>query len=351
MATWMVGKGAKNIVLLSRSGQLIGKAKDQIDALNNSGAAIVVHRCDVANRTEVEDLISTGLNHLPPIRGIIHGAMVLHDILYEKMTYEQYKTVIESKVQGAWNFHRALMSTNAPLDFFICISSAAGAVGNRGQAAYAAANTFLNGFAQYLQRQNVPATSIDLTAVSDAGYLAEDAEKAAEVARNLGSDTICEAEVLSLIQAAIQGDMASCNNHPITGMRITPTMRPFWSNDAKFTHLLRAAEAATASTATTKVSWSAAFKAAGTRAEAEGVVCSALVEKIAEVVSMEVEELDVGRALSHYPLDSLTAIEVRNFITRMFEASFQVLELLASGSIEALARVVVGKSKVKTWEG
>lgn len=350
MASWMISKGAKNIVLLSRSGALRGKAKEQIDALNAAGAAIMVRRCNVADRADVEALVSTGLNDLPPVRGIIHGAMVLHDVLFEKMTYDQYRSVIESKVQGAWNFHHALAATNVPLDFFICISSAAGAVGNRGQAAYAAANSFLNGFAQLLRRQGIPATSIDLTAVSDAGYLAEDAEKAAEVARNLGSDTICEAEVLSLIQASIEGNMDSCNGHPITGMRITPTMRPFWSNDAKFVHLLRAAEAASTSSTAATISWSAAFKATATRAEAEQVVCNALVEKIAEVISMEPEELDVTRALSHYPLDSLTAIEVRNFITRMFEASLQVLELLASGSIEALSKIVVTKSKGKVWE-
>lgn len=262
------------------------------------------------------------------------------------MTYEQYDSVIASKVKGAWNFHHAFLSTKASLDFFVVISSAAGAVGNRGQAAYAAANTFLNGFAQHLMGQGIQAASIDLTAVSDAGYLAEDAEKAAEVAKNLGSDTICEAEILALIQAAIEGRLTSCNGHPITGMRITPTMRPFWSNDAKFVHLLRAAEAASTSATTTKVSWSAAFKAAPSRSDAEQVVCDALVEKIAEVISIEPEELDATRALSHYPLDSLTAIEVRNFITRMFEANLQVLELLASGSIESLAKAVCVKSKV-----
>jgi hypothetical protein len=365
MANWMVSKGAKNIVLLSRSGKLQGKAKEQIDTLNDDGAKILVRSCDVADRASVDKLISVDLNGLPPVRGIVHGAMVLHvrhrtspfslqylltlpqDVLFEKMTHDQYTSVLQSKVQGARNFHEALVVSEAPLDFFVVISSAAGAVGNRGQAAYAAANTFLNGFAQYLIGKGINAASLDLTAVSDAGYLAEDAEKAAEVARNLGSDTICEAEVLALLQTAIEGKLSSCNGHPITGMRITPTMRPFWSNDAKFVHLLRAAEAASSSSSTaTKISWSAAFKAVSSRVEAEKVVCDALVEKIAEVISMEPEELDTARALSHYPLDSLTAIEVRNFITRMFEASLQVLELLASGSIESLAKIVCNKTKV-----
>lgn len=362
MAKWLFGKGAKHIVLLSRSGALNGQAKEDIDTLNNSGAHIVVRRCDVADRADVDKLVTTGLSGLPPVRGIIHGAMVLNvsvppiltfqyiltiwqDVLFEKMTFEQYTTVVASKVQGAWNFHHALAAANVSLDFFILISSAAGVVGNRGQAAYAAANTFLNGFAQQLLHQGVHAASIDLTAVSDAGYLAQDAEKAAEVARNLGGDTICEAEVLALIQAAIEGKLVSCNGHPITGMRITPTARPFWSTDAKFTQLLEAAEAASATSATPTISWSALFKAAPSRIEAELIVSDALVEKIAEVIAMEPEALDKKRALSHYPLDSLTAIEVRNFIARLFEANLQVLELLASGSIENLAKVVCAKSK------
>jgi NAD(P)-dependent dehydrogenase (short-subunit alcohol dehydrogenase family) len=78
MATWMAKNGAKNIVLLSRSGVLRGKAKEQIDALNEAGANVVVRRCDVTTRADVEELVSKDLSDMPPVRGIIHGAMVLH---------------------------------------------------------------------------------------------------------------------------------------------------------------------------------------------------------------------------------------------------------------------------------
>jgi NADP-dependent 3-hydroxy acid dehydrogenase YdfG len=78
MAKWMIENGAKNLVLLSRSGALKGKAKDQMEALNAVGSNIVVRRCDVADRADVEALIQTGLVDMPPVRGIIHGAMVLH---------------------------------------------------------------------------------------------------------------------------------------------------------------------------------------------------------------------------------------------------------------------------------
>jgi acyl carrier protein len=266
------------------------------------------------------------------------------------MTYEKYITVIESKVQGAWNFHNALKTT--PLDFFVAISSAAGAVGNRGQAAYSAANTFLNAFVQHRIKLGLPASSIDLTAVSDTGYLAENVEAAAEVAKNLGSDTICEAEVLALIGASINGRLGrACNNHTITGMRITPSI-PFWTSDAKFKHLRLAAEAVAAESSGSQavtISFNAALKAAQSLEEAQDVVCKGLLNKLPSVLMLEMEDMDVTKSLSDYALDSLVAIEVRNYITREFEANLQVLELLSSGSIETLAKAICIKSKLVSF--
>ncbi len=266
------------------------------------------------------------------------------------MTFDEYATVIEGKVQGGWNFHNAL--AGVPLDFFVAISSAAGAVGNRGQAAYAAANCFLNALVQHRLSQGLPASSLDLTMVSDSGYLATDPDKLAEVARTLGGDSICEAEVLALLGAAIGGRLAVCNNHTITGMRMTPSMQPFWTQDAKFKHLRIAMEAAAAadpSLSAAAVSHHMALKTSKTLQEAEEAVCAGLVEKIAAVLMMEPEDMDVTRSLSHYPLDSLVAIEIRNFITREFEANLQVLELLSSGSIQTLSKAVCGKSKLVSF--
>ncbi|KAL8352513.1 hypothetical protein RB601_002706 [Gaeumannomyces tritici] len=348
MARWMVGNGAHHIALVSRSGSAEGKVRELIQELEELGAEVVVRKCNVVSRDEVDDLVTNGLRGMPAVRGVVHGTMVLHDVLFEKMTWDEYVKVTEGKVQGAWNLHHALAGKE--LDFFVAISSAAGAVGNRGQAAYAAANCFLNALVQHRLSLGLPASSLDLTMVSDAGYLAGNADKLAEVARNLGSDSICESEVLALLRAAIEGRLAAtCNNHAITGMRITPAMQPFWASDAKFKHLRLAMEAQAAQGeggGISTVSFGAAAKAAKSLEEAESAVCRGLVDKISTVLMLEPEEMDVTRSLSHYPLDSLVAIEIRNFIAREFEANMQVLELLSSGSIQALARAVCVKSKL-----
>lgn len=77
MARWMVGKGARHVVLVSRSGSVTGKVKDLVDELAAFGASIVVRRCNVASRSEVDCLVRTQLKGLPPVRGVVHGTMVL----------------------------------------------------------------------------------------------------------------------------------------------------------------------------------------------------------------------------------------------------------------------------------
>lgn len=362
MAKWMVQNGARYIVLLSRSASVTPAVQALMDKAEATGARIVVRQCDVSDESSVSSLLSwvSDISKLPPIRGVIHSAMVLRDVLFEKMSYAEYNAVIESKVQGAWNIHCGLdgrdnaesSAGHAKLDFFIAISSVSAIVGNRGQAAYAAANTYLDGLVQYRLSKGLPAVSLALAAVSDAGYLADSeggAARAADVLRNLGGDsgnTICEAEVLALLHAAVTGETASCQHHVITGVAVKGRAQPFWATDAKFSRILGDSGVEGGEDSSEGENGQTVLSPALTKAEAEDVVCRGLVAKIAVVLMMEPEELDVTRSLSHYPLDSLVAIEVRNFIARQYEASLQVLELLSSGSIQTLSTIVCRKSKL-----
>ena len=126
------------------------------------------------------------------------------------MAFQDWAMVVQSKIQGVWNFHRAL--TNQCLDFFIMLPSVADIVGNRGQAAYAAANTFLDALAAHRRRRGLAAVSLDLAAIDGVGYLAENAQRQSEVLKNLSGSTMSEAELLALVDAAIEGKVDSvCN--------------------------------------------------------------------------------------------------------------------------------------------
>ncbi|KAF4538109.1 Polyketide synthase [Lasiodiplodia theobromae] len=376
MAKWMVQKGARTVVLLSRSGKTDGKVGQLIEDMKQSfGANIVVRACDVADEQSVRALVDDCTTSLPPIRGVIHAAMVLRDTLFENMAFPDFQTVISSKVAGAWNIHNALLPSSTPLDFFIALSSVAAIVGNRGQAAYAAANAFLDAFVQHRrQHLGLPATSVDLTAVSDVGYLADsvDAARRNEVLTNIGGDTLVESEVLALLAAAVEGEqgvLEGCGGHCLTGLRfpraeggVQPQL-PFYADDAKFS-VLRAAAVADASAAAAeaaggeggaavKVSLAQALARAASKELAVDLVSRALLEKLSAILTVPLEDMDADaeRSVTTYGLDSLNAIELRNWIAREVRGvNLQVLELLTSGSVRALAGVVVKRAGLEFKE-
>lgn len=78
MARWMVHHGARNLVLVSRSGTVAGKVKTLIDDLTSIGATIVVRQCDVSDSNSVNTLVKRGMVDMPEVRGVVHGAMVLN---------------------------------------------------------------------------------------------------------------------------------------------------------------------------------------------------------------------------------------------------------------------------------
>jgi acyl transferase domain-containing protein/NADPH-dependent curcumin reductase CurA/NADP-dependent 3-hydroxy acid dehydrogenase YdfG len=348
IARWMASRGAKYICLSSRKANITPRLEGLISDLAKLGTTVSVRACDVADSKSVEILIGD-LQKEGPIRGVIQGAMVLKDVLYEQMTLDDFNAVVNPKVTGTLNLHKSLGTSE--LDFFIALSSVAGVVGNRGQAAYAAANVFLDTFMAHRNAQGLPGTSLDLTAVSDVGYLADNNERAAEVLRNLGGETIEECEIIGLLTAAVTGKITASNNHVITGLKINPGSEPFWCHDAKFSKLLAAAVSQTsAEGGSVNVPLPQALKSAADGEKALEVLYAALVNKLAAVLMLSVEEMEPTAAVASYSLDSLAAIEVRNWIAREADANVQVLELLTSPSLMELAKLILKKSKLVSFE-
>ncbi|CAI7573351.1 unnamed protein product [Penicillium crustosum] len=348
IAKWMSSKGAKNIVLVSRRAAINDKVQALIDTLAPLGVQIIVKACDVSSQESVEALVNEEMKDFPPIRGVIHGSMVLRDMLFENMSLEDFTAVSYNKVEGAWNLHNTLI--NSPLDFFIVLSSVAGIIGNRGQAAYSAANAFLDGFIEYRKSLGLPGTSIDLAAVSDVGYLADtDAQRRQEVMKNIGGQTIDESEVLALIAAALTGDLEqSCSGQCITGLRVDSLENNFWIQDARFSLLYEAARGTLGSSSQSdgpSVPLHVTLSAASSKEEALKVCYEALAAKLAQVLVLSLEDMDPSITVVSLGLDSLVAIEIRNWIAREANANVQVLELLSGGSLMALAEIILNKSQ------
>ncbi|GGD19317.1 hypothetical protein GCM10011335_22770 [Aureimonas glaciei] len=100
---------------------------------------------DVADAASVAALVEGIRRDHGGFDGVIHAAGVLRDENFLRQTPAQLRDVLAPKVRGVITLDDAL--GDAPLDFFLLFSSIAAVTGNVGQAAYAAANGFLDGFA------------------------------------------------------------------------------------------------------------------------------------------------------------------------------------------------------------
>ena len=118
----------------------------------------MVAKLDVADEHGVTRLLRRMRRSLPPLRGVLHAAMVLDDALLRELDVERFRKVMRPKVQGAWNLH--VHTLEAPLDFFVLFSSASAVLASPMVAGYAGANAFLDALAHYRRGRGLPASMV-----------------------------------------------------------------------------------------------------------------------------------------------------------------------------------------------
>lgn len=152
-ARWLAARGARHIVLASRSAPAAPDLHD-LEQL----AEITVDRCDVTSVDEVRRLLSGFGNGRPRLRGIFHLAGEARDGVIVQQDVESFHAGLATKVVGTWNVHA--LTRHLPLDFFVCYSSLSGTIGAAGQSSYAAANAFIDALACARDAEGLPAVSV-----------------------------------------------------------------------------------------------------------------------------------------------------------------------------------------------
>jgi len=173
LAGGMAAAGCGRIVLTARS-QPNPKARRVIDGIRATGTDIQVECGNIAEAATaarcVEVATATGL----PLRGVLHAAAVVEDATLTNISDELIDRNWAPKVYGAWHLHNA--TDGHPLDWFCSFSSAAALLGNPGQGAYAAANSWLDSFTHWRRAEGLPATAIAWGAWGEIGRAALMAE-------------------------------------------------------------------------------------------------------------------------------------------------------------------------------
>ena len=202
-ARWMVTKGARKLLLISRSGKLAddalqAEARYWQDSLN---VQVITEHCDITDMNAVSSLFGRLAAEKHNIKGIVHSAMVIADGLIANQDKQRFQQALAPKIAGAWNLHCA--SSSLPLDFFVVYSSATTLLGNPGQANYVAGNTFLESLVGLRRAQGLPACYMAWGPLDDVGFLARNTETKEAIQSRIGGSSISSVQAMSALERVI----------------------------------------------------------------------------------------------------------------------------------------------------
>ncbi|KAB2346165.1 type I polyketide synthase [Actinomadura rudentiformis] len=195
----VVEHGVRSLLLVGRRGERAPGAPRLRTELSDLGADVTIEACDVADREALAALLAT---HGAGLTAVVHAAGVADVGLIGTLTRERLDEVLRAKVDAAWNLHE--LTRDLGLKAFVLYSSAAGSLLAAGQAAYAAANVYLDALAEHRRAQGLPGTSLAWGLWDEDAGMAGDLDEAdKQRLRRLGIPAVAPDAGLRLFDAAL----------------------------------------------------------------------------------------------------------------------------------------------------
>lgn len=269
------------------------------------------------------------------------------------MTYAEWTSALSPKVEGTMNLHHAVQNEN--LDFFVVTSSICGTCGNTGQANYAAANTFLDSFAQYRRQLGLPCSALALGPVLNIGFLSHNSNAKPHL-QSSAMRFLDEGQVIRGLKIAIDRSRVDMPSSTILGLGNTkptsdPGVRTLWNRDMRYAlYYNMESEVEThaeASSDRLRALLAKIEKDLGllNDPETEATICRELGKLITQHMSHS-EELD-DEQTSRLNIDSLMAIEMRGWARRNLGLELSLAAITKAGTIGRLGAVVIDQLRAK----
>ena len=299
-----------------------------------------------------------------PIAGVFQMAMVLRDLGFMNMDADSWSQAVRPKVDGTWNLHNNLPEN---LDFFVLFSSMAGLFGYFGQANYTSANTFLDAFVQYRQARGQAASVMNIGPIGDVGYVSRTPGSLSSVTTH--SNLVSEQEFLDCLQLAVVSQSGKRKDQQ-PGSYISPNQvaqiprctipitdhqnTTIWKRDPRMA-IYRNIEKISAttgegeSTDTVRAFISSLISEPGKLDDPLSVelLARSIGTRVSKFLMSDENDVDLSHNLEKLGVDSLVAIELRNWWKQSFGVEVSVLELMNSGSLKQLGELAVGRLRVK----
>jgi NADPH:quinone reductase-like Zn-dependent oxidoreductase/acyl carrier protein len=339
IARWLTSKGARSLVLVSRKGAGNDDAKRFLADMEKKGVQVVARAVDITSPEKVGRLFEEVKEVFPPLRGVVHGAMVLHDGLLEGLNEANFETVMRPKVLGALLLHQATL--DCPLDFFVMLSSISAVTGTPGQGNYAAANSFLDHFACYRHSMGLPGLSINWGALADVGVVARD-DNLGRLLEGAGVRGIPVQNALQALAMALGKDARQLGVFDIDWAK-WKSMHPGAAESPIFHSLVeRQAMTQTADDSGKKHQLVTKLSLLDPD-ERQAYLNALLVNEFVKVLQLPASKIDFEQDILKMGVDSLMALEFRNTLQSEFGLEISAVNLMQGISIARIGRMLMEK--------
>ncbi|KAI2322177.1 hypothetical protein LOZ01_004717 [Ophidiomyces ophidiicola] len=341
LCTWMVRKGARYVVLSSRSPNVDPK---WIEAMAKEGAQVVPMVMDISNRASVGAVFHEIQNRFPPIGGVVHGALVLAGCLFKDTTLELMQKTFAAKVQGSLLLDE-ISENIATLDFFVIIGSLTGIVGNWSQSAYSAATGFQTSLIQQRRARGRVGSIIHPGVISGVGYIARAGTSLAHYVRNAtGSFLLSERDLDKMFAEAILAGPPDSGLNPeiITG---TPSLNPeqhtnvvWYENPMTWDCIDYCVKpAADTGVVITLGSMKALLESATSMQDVSEIISAGLTAKVRSKFNLSADiEVTPSTRLADLGMDSLVAVDLRTWFAEKLAVEIPLLQIMSGTSIQEL---------------
>ncbi len=340
LAVWLADHGAGTIVLNGRR-EPDAFARETMSALESRGVVVRSEIADVTEVSEVDVMFGRIDAELPPLAGVVHSAGVLADASLGNQTWESFETVMGPKVLGAWNLHRA--TEKRDLDLFVLFSSAAGVMGNPGQANHAAANAFLDQLAAHRRALGLSGQAIAWGAWAEIGEAEEHRERIADHLAARGIRWMTPTQGLEVFERLVREDVglavAMGADWPAYAKalgRPSPLLEELLSFDSE--------ESAPASEARRGQDDLLVRLGSAASSERHGILCTFVLDALQSIMRLPARPAPGARFFG-LGMDSLMAVELRNRLNRAFAGAYVATNTVVFDYPDAdnLARFLAGE--------
>lgn len=339
IAKWLAGRGARHLVLVSRGGASDPEARHAVMVMRGKGIDVLARAVDVTDEAQVAGLFAEIEGKMPPLRGVVHGAMVLDDGLLAGLSPARFERVLAPKIQGAWLLHRH--SIDRPLDFFLMLSSISSLVGNAGQANYAAANAFLDHFAHYRRSLGLPATTVNWGALAEVGVAARN-PAVEQVLASAGIRSLPIQQALAAVGRVLEHPQAQVGVFDVDWQKWTAAL-PQMAALPVFQDVIAASAKTQAGRVLSPAMRLKCKLALLEHHERQEYLQSVITEALAQVLQLPVSQIGPEAQIAHLGLDSLMTVELRNSLQGKHGIEISAVGLLKGGTISYLASQTLAK--------